>query len=604
MAGESLLPPVVAVLLADIKEFTAKMETAKGEMDDVGSKGAGLGSQVATGLAVAGGAVGALALGVGVMSTKMAMDFGSAMTSVQNSAGLSEAATKNLQNAFLNTAFKTEFSGTEIANAYAGVAGQLELLNGKQLSTSQAMDFVNQASDLATAKQISLSAAMGATTQTMKAFQTPVVDAGKVTNALYVTAGLTGSSVDALAGQFTKMHSKLGGAIPSLGDMNTLMVDMTAHGIGQGRALMTVTGAMTKLLDPSTKNVQLLQDMGIHAYDATGKFVGMGEIIKQLQPDFAGLNQEQQIQAATTLFGASAASAMLTLINAGPAAYDAASKSIQNHSTVMQGAATQSQNLGNQLKTLQSGLSDILIKVGLKIVPQAQQILNAVLGRTGKGLAYDITLNVKQFVQTITGGPSGGGAGGFFGNIMKGVAQEFKDIGGLGAGAISSSKGFLTSGLEGFQALNPASNNFGNFGSTATAFRQGVGGAGASIRSIQDLVDIYAGNNPKTTGGRIGQELASLAPAVRGTSKDAQNAAGTANIIQFPQKMDTSGSHHKIDGGKVDTSGSTHKITRVDNLQSGNINIVGNAGTHLGVLPRIYQELAKKDTVNIKVKVG
>ena len=54
----------------------------------------------------------------------------------------------------------------------------------------------------------------------------------------------------------------------------------------------------------------------------------------------------------------------------------------------------------------------------------------------------------------------------------------------------------------------------------------------------------------------------------------------------------------------MDTSGSTHKITRVDNLQSGNINIVGNAGTHLGVLPQIYQELAKKDTVNIKVKVG
>ena len=592
MAGESLLPPVVAVLLADIKEFTAKMETAKGEMDAVGAKGAGLGSRMAAGLAVAGGAVGALALGVGVVSSKMAMDFGSAMTQVQNSAGLSEAATKNLQDAFLNTAFKTEFSGTEIAKAYATVAGQLELLNGKQLSTSQAMDFVNKASDLATAKQISLSAAMGATTQTMKAFQVPVAQAGTVTNDLYVTSGLTGSSVDALAGQFTKMHFKLGDAIPSLGDMNTLMVDMTSHGVGQGRALMTVTGAMTKLLYPSTKNVQVLQDMGIHAYDATGKFVGMGDIIGQLAPKFAGLNQEQQIQTATTLFGSSAASAMLTLIKAGPAAFDASAKSIQNHATVTQGAATQSQNLKNQIKILQSGLSDVLIKVGLKIVPQAQQILNAVLGQPGKGLAYDITLNVKQFVQTITGGPSGGGAGGFFGNIIKGVGQEFKDIAGVGSGAVGALNGFARSGLNLFGAtLNPLSNNFGNFGSTASAFRQGVNGAGASIRSMQDLIDIYGGGNPKTTGGRIAQELNSLAPAVRGTSKDPQNAAGTANIV-------------KISGGKVDTSGSTNHIDKVDHLQGGNINIVGTAGTHLGVLPRIYQELAKKDTVNIKVKVG
>jgi len=596
MAGESLLPPVVAVLLADIKEFTAKMETAKGEMDDVGAKGAGLGSQMAAGLAVAGGAVGALALGVGVVSTKMAMDFGSAMTSVQNSAGLSEAATKNLQDAFLNTAFKTEFSGTQIAQAYATVAGQLELLNGKQLSTSQAMDFVNKASDLATAKQISLSSAMSATTQTMKAFQVPVAQAGTVTNDLYVTSGLTGSSVDALAGQFTKMHLKLGDSIPSLGDMNTLMVDMTSHGVGQGRALMTVTGAMTKLLDPSTKNVQVLQDMGIHAYDATGKFVGMGDIIGQLAPKFAGLNQEQQIQTATTLFGSSAASAMLTLVKAGPAAFDASAKSIQNHATVTQGAAIQSQNLKNQINILQSGLSDVLIKVGLKIVPQAQQILDAVLGKPGKGSAYDITLNVKEFVQSIAGGPSGGGAGGFFGNIMKGVGQEFKDIAGMASGTVASAYGFGKSGMDVLGAIDPVDlispkGGFGNFAPAASAFRQGVGGYFAGNRSANDLIDLYHGaGNSTTAGGRLRTQGNQLYPSAFGSPP--------APMGPFlPKHIDTSGS-------KVDTSGSTHHIDKVDHLQGGNIDIIGNAASHLGVLPRIYQELAKKDTVNIKVKVG
>jgi len=598
MAGESLLPPVVAVLLADIKEFTAKMETAKGEMDAVGSKGAGLGSQMAAGLAVAGGAVGALALGVGVISTKMAMDFGSAMTSVQNSAGLSEAATNKLQDAFLNTAFKTEFSGTQIAQAYATVAGQLELLNGKQLSTSQAMDFVNKASDLATAKQISLSDAMGATTQTMKAFQVPVAQAGEVTNDLYVTSGLTGSSIDALAGQFTKMHLKLGDSIPSLGDMNTLMVDMTSHGVGQGRALMTVTGAMTKLLDPSTKNVQVLQDMGIHAYDATGKFVGMGDIIGQLAPKFAGLNQEQQIQTATTMFGSSAASAMLTLIKAGPAAFDASAASIQNHATVMQGAAAQSQNLKTQIQILQSGLSDLLIKVGLKIVPQAQQILDAVLGKPGKGLAYDITLNVKEFVQSVTGG-KGTGTGGFWGNVVKGVSQTFKDIVGMGSGTVASAFGFGKSGIDALQAINPVNlispqGGFGNFAPAASAFRQGVSGYLAGNRSANDLIDLYGAGNSTTTGGRLATQKNQLYPyAFGGSPPPAPAPMGPF----LPKHIDTSGS-------KVDTSGSTHHIDRVDHLQGGNIDIIGNAASHLGVLPRIYQELAKKDTVNIKVKVG
>ena len=481
MAGESLLPPVIAVLLADTKEFTSKMDGAIGKMAEVDGASSTAGARIEQNLGKMALATIGLGVGIGAAGIKMAMDFGSAMTSVQNSAGLSEAATKNLQNAFLNTAFKTEFSATEIAKAYAGVAGQLELLNGKQLSTSQAMDFVNQASDLATAKQISLSDAMGATTQTMKAFQTPVVDAGNVTNALYVTAGLTGSSVDALAGQFTKMHSKLGGAIPSLGDMNTLMVDMTAHGVGQGRALMTVTGAMTKLLDPSTKNVQLLQDMGIHAYDATGKFVGMGQIIKQLQPDFAGLNQEQQIQAATTLFGASAASAMLTLINAGPAAYDAASKSIQNHSTVMQGAATQSQNLSNQLKTLQSGLSDILIQVGLALLPTAEDLMN--WAKNAINFFKDHPL-ISEIASDAT-------IGAFALAVAFKVGKAMKSVWDAGASAFNTLKNLFTGGVKNTPIdLNTAAlqaNTDALLGKTGTGALGGAGEAagGAGLGGVE-----------------------------------------------------------------------------------------------------------------------
>lgn len=441
--ADSILPPVVVSLVADIKEFSAKMDEAKLKMDEVEAKstegGAGglLGSLSGAGMLGVAGAAAAAAAGVAVIgatAVDSASKFQSAMTQVQNSAGLSENATKKLGNAFIDTMGKSEFSATQIAQAYSQVAGQLELLNGAQLTTNQAMGFTNAAIDLATAKHIDLGAAMASTTQTMKAFQIPVAQAAQVTNDLFVTSGMTGSSVDQLANQFTKMHAKLGDAVPSLQDMDNLMVDMTAHGVGQGRALQTVTSAMTKLLDPSAKNVQLLQSMGINAFNAQGKFVGMQQILQQLQPALAGMTQQQQINTAQTLFGAGAASSMLTLIQAGPAAYQAAANSIQNHTNVSQAAADASKNFHNQMQILGAAVSDLQIQLGNVLLPVATNVVHW-LSTTG-------VKDVKDFINGFDGkkvnsfagdlgqlGKTALNTGNEFGKAVGGVNSFFKEIG-------------------------------------------------------------------------------------------------------------------------------------------------------------------------------
>jgi len=385
-----LLPPVIATLIADTKEFNAKMDEAIGKMEEVDGASAESGAGIAAGLGLAGGAVAGLAVGIAGLSIDAAMNFQSAMTQVQNSAGLSAKQVKSLGDAFQGTMFTTEFSSTQIAQAYSGVAGQLELLNGKALTTNQAMGFVTETMDLATAKHLSLADAMSSVTSVMKSFQMPIAQAQSVTNALYVTSGLTGSSVDSLSGQFTKMKMKLGDVTPSVSDLDNLMVDMTEHGVGQGRALQTVSAAMTKLLDPSSKNVGLMEQLGVNAFNASGKFVGMQQVLAQLQPAFANMNQEQQIQTATTLFGAGAAQQMLTLIQAGPAAYSAAATAIQNHANVTQGAANASNNLHTQLETLKSGAQDLATQLGNALLPVATQVVGW-LSTTGVKDLHDFT---------------------------------------------------------------------------------------------------------------------------------------------------------------------------------------------------------------------
>lgn len=496
------LPPVVATLIADIKEFTAKMDEAQGKMRETEAVGGSSMKGIAAGMAGAGGAVGLLGVAVAGVSTKLAMDFQTSMTQVQNSAGMTADQTKKLGDAFVNTMFKSEFSAQDMATAYATVAGQLQLLNRGTLTTKQSMDFMSAATDLATAKHLNLGSAVSSTMQIMKAFQTPIAQTSDVTNQLFIASSLTGQSVDTLSGQYLKMASKIGSVMPSLTDMNTLMIDMNQHGVGSGRIFTQMTLAISNMLNPSKKQSQALVDMIGPITDASGKFVGMQSVLQRLNPVMSqyGDNAAAKVAALTPIFGGAADAVSRLVSDSG--GFQAASDALSNHTTVTQAAATAQKDLNTQIKTLESGTHDVLIKIGTAIVPQVQQILNAVMGQGGKGLAYDITLNIKQFVKTIidtvkpTDTPS---QGQLFGDLTKGAFQVVKDVfGGIGQGALAVGK--VGAGALGF--IDPSNKNFGNFGAAGSAFGSASASAGASLRNFQDLYG-YFNKDTSTAGGRI-----------------------------------------------------------------------------------------------------
>lgn len=374
--AETFLPPVVATLVADIKQFETKMATAKGEMDELEAKGASTGAALSKGLGMGALAVGALGLAVAGESIHLAENFQSAMTTVQNTADLSNNQVTALGDAFLGTMGKSQFSATEIANAYAGVAGQLLVLNGHALTTKQALSTMTSASQLAVASHIDLGSATNDLVGIMKAFQQPVSKAADVSNQLYVASALSGTSVDSLSGQFTKLHQRLGVAMPNLGDMNTFLMDLTQHGLGSGRSLLAMTSGITGLLAPTKQTAPVIQQLGLNTYDLNGHFVGLRSIIEQLEPHFRTMTQQQQLQTSATLFGKSAAEGMTQVILGGLPAYDKAAKALANHKTVSDAAKNSSKDFHNQLKTLSSSATDLGIKLGIGLLPIAQEVVN------------------------------------------------------------------------------------------------------------------------------------------------------------------------------------------------------------------------------------
>ena len=141
------------------------------KMDETGSKASGLGSMMGLGgplgmgLAVA---VGGPAVAVGAEAIHMAEGFDTATGRIAASAGISEGSAKKIGDAFLTTGGQVTFSGTEMATAYAGVAGQLGLMEGHALNAQQALGFMKSATDLAEASGMSLG---NATTDLAKIMQ-------------------------------------------------------------------------------------------------------------------------------------------------------------------------------------------------------------------------------------------------------------------------------------------------------------------------------------------------------------------------------------------------------------------------------------------------
>ncbi len=131
------------------------------------------------------------------------------------------------------------------------------------------------------------------------------------------------------------------------------------------------------------------KELGVTVFNSQGVFVGLGSIIEQLHPKFEKMNSAQQTAAASTIFGASAARQMVEVIDAGPAAYDGATSSVEKHGAAEKAAAEQAKTLHGEMKTLGATLTNVGTLIGsvetpivtafgavlLKLIPITEQVM-------------------------------------------------------------------------------------------------------------------------------------------------------------------------------------------------------------------------------------
>ena len=374
--AEGFLPPVVVHLMADIKEFQAKMGEAKGEMDTLSAKGASTSKLMSTAFLGIGGAVGGLALGIGGVSLALAEKFQTAMTKTSGQLGLTADQTKRLSDQFSNMALGSEYSSTELANAYAGVAGQVRNLAGGGNTAKASTDVLRASMELATAKGIDLNSAVGTVVGTLRTFQMPTKSAGDAMAILYNTSSATGISVDNLSSTLARMNGAVVGVKPPASDLAGLLVDLGKHGVTGSRAIASASQAITKMLDPAFQAKAATAGLSLTTYDAAGNFVGMRNVIAQLQPQLAGMTQEQQQATIKTLGLGAAGEKLIPTILAGSSAFDQATSAVKDHKKATEAADGASKTFHGRLKTLQSAATTLGTDLGNQLLGPATNLVN------------------------------------------------------------------------------------------------------------------------------------------------------------------------------------------------------------------------------------
>lgn len=359
MAG--LNENIMIRLMADTSNYTTRMQAASAQAEKLSTaleKPMTTGEKVSAGLTKTGLAVGAVATAVGVAAVSMFANFDAAMSTVQANTGASADEMGQLRQAALDAGASTVYSASEAADA-------INELGKAGMSTSDILSGgLSGALDLAASDGMEVSEAAELMSSAMAQFNLTGAQAGQVADALAAGAGKAQGSAHDLGyalQQSGMVANSFGIGMDETVGALTAFANAGMIGSDAGTSLKTM---LIALANPSKKASELMDELGIHAYDAQGNFIGLEGLAGQLKTQMSGLSQEQRNQALATIFGSDAIRAANVLYNEGAEGVKEWTEKVSDSGYAAEQAAAKNNNLKGDIENLNGSVETMLITIG------------------------------------------------------------------------------------------------------------------------------------------------------------------------------------------------------------------------------------------------
>jgi TP901 family phage tail tape measure protein len=366
---------------SSLSTFTTKMKSAQVSVASFHKEMANQASSgKLDGLADKAGMMGiGLAAGFGA-AIKAAADFDKQMSAVSAATHANAQDMDALRKAALQAGKDTQFSAT-------GAAEGITELSKAGVSTADVLNGgLTGALSLAAAGQLDVGEAAETAASAMTQFKLSGNQVPHVADLLSAAAGKAQGSVHDLGyalSQSGLVASQMG---LSIEDATGTLASFASAGLLGSDAGTSFKTMLLAIQNPTGKTADLMNDLGISAYDASGNFVGIAKFAGILQDKLKGLTPQLRQQALAQMFGNDA-------VRAGTVLYDQGAQGIQgwidktnDAGYAASTASKMTDNLSGDIERLKGSLETAFIEGGSGPSSGLRVLVKAMDGLIGKFL--------------------------------------------------------------------------------------------------------------------------------------------------------------------------------------------------------------------------
>lgn len=443
---------------ADVKDFASSLSSVQSSLEATSKKWESLSASLGK---IGGTLTKSITVPVVAAATASIKNFSEVdktMRLVEKTMGDTAWASGDLEKAMKSAASNSVFGMNDAANAALNFARQ-------GFNAADASKMLTPAMSLAAGTATDLAVVSGGLGNAMKVFADQGLEAGNAADILAKAQGQANTTVQDLLDSMTvagPIVDSVGWSMKDLAVITDVFGDAGISGSEGATALKT---GLARLASPADDATAVMKRLGIEIFNTDGTMKSFTSVQKQLHTAFAGLTQEEQLQAAATLFGKNQMAKWMTLIKAAPETVDKYSSALDNctgsaeemANALLSGPGGAIEKLKSSLDVLSYTLGDI---VGNNIQPFIEDITEIVdkFNNLDKG-TQEATLKMVAFAAAI--GPA-------FLALSKGVgiiASVEKGMGTLVGGVSKTAESVATnfdSLRNGFSRVGDAASGLGS----------------------------------------------------------------------------------------------------------------------------------------------
>ncbi|ADJ14835.1 phage tail tape measure protein, TP901 family [Halalkalicoccus jeotgali B3] len=266
---------------------------------------------------------------------------------------------------------ETTYSAQQAAEGYYYLASA-------GLEAEEQIAALPEVASFATAGNIEMAEASDYATDIMKAFGYEADELDTVMDTLTATFTNHNQTAQDMGTAMSYVAPVAEAAGMSIQETSAAIGMMGDAGIKGSKAGTSLRQAIASLQSPTSKQAELMNELGINATDSEGNLLGMTEIIRQLEQAGAGSAEVME------LFGTQAGPGMQVLLSEGSAALDKNTQKIRESGGVTQEVAEkQLQTFNNQLQILKSRVEEVFIAMGQNLLPVMNGLVQIAIDAVG-----------------------------------------------------------------------------------------------------------------------------------------------------------------------------------------------------------------------------